>query len=143
MYSNNDSAGSIPDNTPEQVRRLNQFWKAEDFSLFLMDWLSETLFYIGNYGGVHLNLFFENVYFLSSANLDHGGGTGILMTVYLRFRQIRVFLKAKDPPRWFHEASLGLQIVLAVCLFTSWAALHGAANLDAAKEVSKTKLLWY
>jgi hypothetical protein len=54
---------------------------------------------------------------------------------------MRVFLKAKDLPRRFHEAAPGQQVILAVREATSGAASTGVADLEAAPEVAQTKSL--
>ena len=77
-YSTADAAGSSPCGMRQWFDQMDQGSKAEDSSFHLMRWLSQILFYIGNNNGIYLNLICcENVYFLSSANLDHGGGSGI------------------------------------------------------------------
>ena len=87
--------------------------------------------------GFNLAFFFcENGDFLPPANLDHGGGGGIPATVQLRFRRLRVYWKAQDLLNWVVKAAPGRQVIVAVRLSTSWAALAGVANLDAAQEVS-------
>ena len=58
VYSNDEVAGSILGNAFERLHRLNQVWKVEDFSLFLMYWSLETLSYIRNTDGVHRDLLF-------------------------------------------------------------------------------------
>ena len=59
-----------------------------------------------------------------------------------RFRQMRSFFKARDPPRCFIEAAPVLQVILAVRGATSGAALTGVAVLEAAPEVAKTNGLY-
>ena len=46
-----------------------------------------------------LYLFHVGKLFFPSANLDRGGGSGILRRIFLRFRQTKAFLKARDHPR--------------------------------------------
>jgi hypothetical protein len=70
--------------------------------------------------------------FWPSAKLDHGGGSGIVRRIFLRFWKMRAFCKAQDHPRQMCKAALVLQIVLVDCETTSSEASTGVADLDAA-----------
>ena len=63
--------------------------------------------------------------------------------MFSRFRQMWVFWKTQDPPRRFHEATPGRQIILTVCEATSGATSASVADLKAAPEVDKTKSIYY
>ena len=76
---------------------------------------------------------------LSSASRDHGGGSGVLGRVILRFRHMRAFSNAYDLPRRSRSATPVLPSILAVSKGTSGTASTGVADLKAAPEVSNTK----
>ena len=85
-----------------------------------------------------LYLFHVGKLFFPSANLDRGGGSGILRPNILRFRQTRAFRKAQEHPRRFRQAAPESEVILLLRETTSGAASTGVADLEAAPEVAKT-----
>ena len=67
--------------------------------------------------GPYLLCSFKDV--LSSASQDHGGGSGILRRLLLRFRQMRAFWNAQDLLLRTHEAAPDRQVILPTGMLTS------------------------
>ena len=78
----------------------------------------------------------------SPASHDHDGRSGIARWLFLHFWQMRVFLNAQDLPRWMHQAALIPQVMLAIGMAISGAALDGVADLKATPEVAKTNRVY-
>jgi hypothetical protein len=118
--------------------------KAEDLSFNLLCWaLQSPFFRISSYLVFGPYLLYVAKLCLPSVNLDHGGGSGILRRIFLRFWQMRAFWKDRDHPRRLHKATPVSQVVLVVRETTSCAALTGVANLDATQEVNETNIFYY
>ena len=56
---------------------------------------------------------------------------------------VRVFVNPQDHPCQIIKTGPGRQVILAAAMLTSWSALTGVVNLDAAQKVSNTYLLYY